>query len=239
MLNEEFLKGLLGNEDVSADDKVRQIVAEYNADIIGLKKKNEELLGKESKFKEQIASFESGKAELDAKVASLEGALEKASADGKGNKDYYDGQLRLLEEKHATEMQKVTVERDFYKQSHLKSLRDKAIDAGIKDLNFIDGLKDGFVARVLSMNEFEPKEIDGEIKFLDRTNHTIEDAISAFALTSEGKAYIRNPSTGGGARGSGAGAGLGNAKVVTRQQLENMNPQQQSDFFAKGGEVTD
>ena len=61
MLNEEFLRGPLGNEDASADDKVRQIVAEYNADIIGLKKKNEELLGKEAKFKEQIASFEAGK----------------------------------------------------------------------------------------------------------------------------------------------------------------------------------
>ena len=120
-------------------------------------------------------------------------------------------------------------------------MRDKAIETGVKDLTFMDGLKDGFIARVLSMNDFEPKEIDGEIKFLDKGNHTIEDAINAFALSAEGKAYIKNASNGGGARGSGSVANSG-AKTMTRAQYDSMakeNPQYVHDFFAKGGKIAD
>lgn len=43
----DFLKGVLTKEDVSADDKVTLIMSEFNAEINGLKSKNQELIGKE------------------------------------------------------------------------------------------------------------------------------------------------------------------------------------------------
>lgn len=188
MLNEEFLKGLLEKEDVSLEDKIKSIVAEHEADTRGLVQKKEELLGKEVKFKEQIASYEKAKEDSEAEIANLKNELKKANPEA--HKQFYETQIADAKKKFDDELQKLTADRDFYKQSHLKSLRDKAIEEGIKDLNFVSGLKDGFVARVLSMNEFEPQEIDGSLKFLNKDHHTIEEAINSFALTQEDRKSV-------------------------------------------------
>lgn len=235
MVDEEFLKGIFEKKDVSDADKIKLIIDEHNSDTRGLLQKRDELLGSEKKLKEQIATFETGKKETDTKIATLEEELKKATSDD--HKKYYETQLADLQKKQAEELQKLTQDRDFYKQSHLKFLRDKAIDEGVKGLNFIDGLKDGFVARVLSMNNFEPKEIDGQIKFLNKDNHTVEEAINSFALTSEGKAYIRNASSGGGANGSGGGIVDKNAKQISAQQVNTMSDADLMAFAVAGGQV--
>lgn len=237
MLNEEFLNGLLGKEDVSSADKVKAILAEHEADTRGLVQKRDELLGKEAKLKEQIASFEKAKGDSEAEITKLQEELKKANPEA--HRQFYETQIADAKAKYDAEIQKITADRDFYRQSHLKSLRDKAVEVGIKDLNFVDGLKDGFIARVLSMDEFEPQEIDGSLKFLNKEHHTIEEALASFALTSEGKAYIKNPSTGGGAQGSPPQAG-GNAKTMTRAEynaLQSANPQKAAEFFRGGGRI--
>ena len=238
MLNEEFLTGLLSNEGVSAEDKIKQIIAEHEADTRGLVQKKDELLGKEVKFKEQIASFDAAKGDYEKKIAELTEQLKKNNPEA--HKQFYETQIADNKAKYEADLQKLSAERDFYKQSHLKSLRDKAIEAGIKDLNFVSGLKDGFIARVLSMNEFEPQEIDGNIRFLNKDHHTIEETISAFALTQEGKAYIANPSTGGGAKGSGSVGGGTGGKTMSREQfneLQKSDPKKASEFFREGGRI--
>lgn len=238
MLNEEFLTGLLSNEGVSAEDKIKQIIAEHEADTRGLVQKKDELLGKEVKFKEQIASFDAAKGDYEKKIAELTEQLKKNNPEA--HKQFYETQIADNKAKYEADLQKLSAERDFYKQSHLKSLRDKAIEAGIKDLNFVAGLKDGFIARVLSMNEFEPQEIDGNIRFLNKDHHTIEETISAFALTQEGKAYIANPSTGGGAKGSGSVGGGTGGKTMSREQfneLQKSDPKKASEFFREGGRI--
>ena len=238
MLNEEYLKGLLGKEDVSAEDKIKQIIAEHEADTRGLVQKRDELLAKEVKFKEQISSFDAAKGDYEKKIAEMTEELKKASPEA--HKQFYETQIADTKAKYEAELTKVASERDYYRQSHLNSLRDKAIEDGIKDLNFVPGLKDGFIARVLSMNNFEPQEIDGSLKFLNKEHHTIEEAINTFALSQEGKAYIANSMTGGGARGGAVGSS-GSAKTMTRMQYENMakeNPQYVKEFFANGGRIS-
>lgn len=200
MLNEEFLNGLLGNEEVSAEDKIKQIIAEHEADTRGLLQKRDELLGSQKKLKEQIATFEAGKAEYETKISGLEEELKKNSSEE--HKKYYETQLADKEAQFLAKEKALTGEVDKYKGYYYKSLRDKAIEEGVKNLNFVDGLKNGFIQLVLAKNDFEPQEIDGQLKFLNKEHHTIEEAINAFALTTEGKAYIRNASTGGGATGS-------------------------------------
>lgn len=237
MLNEEFLNDLLGKDDVSADDKVKQIIAEAEADTRGLLQKRDELLGSEKKLKEQISAFGAEKEGYEKRISELDEALKKASS--KDNREYYETQISDLNKKYSAEIEDITEQRNYYKQMHLNSLRDKAIEAGLKDLNFVDGLKDGFVARVLSMNEFEPKDINGELKFLNKDNHTIDEVIKSFALTTEGKAYIRNSSTGGGARGSST-EHLGGGKTMTRDQfneLQARDPNKASQFFREGGRI--
>lgn len=235
MLNEEFLNGLLGNEEVSAEDRIRQIIAEHEADTRGLLQKRDELLGSEKKLKEQISAFGAEKEGYEKRISELDEALKKASSDE--NRKYYETQIADNKAKYEAEMQRIAADRDFYKGEHLKALRNKAIEDGTKDLNFVPGLKQGFIARVLAMNEFEPQDIDGQMKFLNKEHHTIEEAINSFALTQEGKAYIANPSTGGGARGSGGSLDFRSGKQVSSQQLDTMSNEQIMEFALKGGQV--
>lgn len=239
MLNEEFLTGLLSNEEVSADDKIKQIIAEHDADTRGLLQKRDELLGNEKKLKEKISGYEKGNEEYTSKIAELEGLLEKASKGDQTNKEYYETKLADMQKKYDGDISSLTAERDQYKTLHLASLRDKAIEEGTKDLNFVNGLKNGFIARVLALNEFEPQDIDGQLKFLNKEHHTIEEAINAFALTQEGKAYLANPSSGGGARGSSVSSG-GASKTMSREQfneLQKSDPKKASEFFRNGGRI--
>ena len=235
MLDEEFLNGLLGNEEISVEDKIKQIIAEHEADTRGLLQKRDELLGKEKTLKEQIAAFGTEKDGYEHRIAELDEALKKASSED--NRKYYETQIADNKAKYEAEIQKITSDRDFYKGEHLKALRNKAIEEGTKDLNFVPGLKQGFIARVLAMNDFEPQDIDGNLKFLNKDHHTIEEALNSFALTQEGKAYIANPSTGGGARGSGSSLSFNGGKQVSSQQLDTMSDEQIMEFALKGGQV--
>jgi hypothetical protein len=239
-LTSEFLTELLAKEDVSADEKVKQILSEHEAYNRALVQKRDELLGSERKLKEQVASFANEKTGYESKIAELSERLKKN--DPEANRQFYETQMADANAKHQAELKKVSDERDFYKQSHLTSLRDKAIEEGTKDLNFIEGLKDGFIARVLSLNTFEPKDINGELQFLNKDMHTIKEAINAFALTPEGKAYIRNPSSGGGAKGSYNPVGGTAKKTMSRAQfneLQSRDPQQVMKFFREGGRIQD
>lgn len=240
MLDEKFLTDLFGNEEVSAEDKIKQILGEHEADTRGLLQKRDELLGSQKKLKEEIEGYKKGNEEYDSKIKGLEEMLEKANNGDQKAKEYYETKLADMQKNYDGKISTLTAERDQYKNLHLTSLRDKAIEEGTKDLNFVSGLKQGFIARVLSMNEFKPETIDGQLKFLNQEHHTIEEAINSFALTQEGKAYIANPSTGGGARGSGVGTGTySESKVVSRKQFDNMSPQAQNDFVLKGGTITE
>ena len=242
MLNDEFLNELLGKEDVSLEDKVKSIVAEHDADTRGLLAKRDELLGSEKKLKEKISAYETAKGEYETKISGLEEELKKATSDD--HKKYYETQIADLKKSNEEALLKVSTERDYYKGEHLKSLRDKAIEEGCKDLNFVSGLKDGFIARVLMTNDFHAEEIEGVgTKFLNKEHHTIEEAIHAFAMSQEGKAYIANPSTGGGARGSSstASGGTGN-KTMSRSAFDEMqksDPEKAMKFFREGGRIVD
>lgn len=239
MLNKEFLNGLLSNEEISAEDKIKQIISEHEADTRGLLAKRDELLGSEKKLKEKISGYEKGVEEYNSKIKGLEEMLEKANNGDQKAKEFYETKLADLQKNYDGQISSLTAERDQYKTLHLTSLRDKAIEDGTKDLNFVPGLKQGFIARVLSLNNFEPQDIPGQgMKFLNQDNHTIEEAINSFALTQEGKAYIANPSTGGGARGSSGGAAFGGMpNQVSSQQLNTMSDAQIMEFALKGGQV--
>lgn len=242
MLDEEFLNGVLGNDEVSAEDKVKQIIAEHEADTRGLLQKRDELLGSQKKLKEEIEGYKTSKGEYESKIGSLQEMLEKANAGDQKAKEYYETKFADEKAKFDKTVAELTEEKNKFEKLHLDSLKEKAIEEGVKDLNFIPGLKQGFIARVLAMNDFIPDTIDGEFKFLNKEHHTIGEAIAAFALTQEGKAYIANPSSGGGGRGSTSLGGGTGKKIMSRSaydELQRSDPQKAMQFFRDGGRLTD
>lgn len=238
MLDEDFLTDLIGKEDVSAEEKIKTILAERDADIRGLIQKRDELLGNEIKLKNQLSEYEKGKGEYEAKITSLNDLLEKANKGDEVTKQQYEAKIADIEKQHKIELKKANDDRNLYQGKYLDFLFNKSMEDGVKELDIVPGLKDGFIARITSMNNFEPKSVDGKVVFLNDENHTIGEVVNSFAMTNEGKAYIRNVSSGGGAAGS-ASSGYGNDKQITSQQIENMNDQQLMEFALKGGTVVD
>ncbi|MDR1352849.1 MAG: hypothetical protein LBK05_06160 [Treponema sp.] len=204
--NEETVKGILANKETSDEDKMKSLLGEHEADKNGLTDKNNELIGKEKKLKEQLKAAEDKAATAATKAASLEEELKKNSPEE--NRKMYEARLAELDLKHKAEVEELAKDRDALKESHVTRLRNDAISEAIRDIKFVDGLKDGFIARVMAMHKFEPKDIEnnGEYKFFNSGMKDIGSVIHEFSLTKEGRAYIQNPATGGGASGGGAPA---------------------------------
>lgn len=240
MFDNDFINGVLGNEELTAEQKCEQLLAEHNASERGLISKRDELLGTINKNKEKITGYESSITEKDAKIAELNEQLKKNNP--AETQKYYESQLEMLKGNQAKELESLTKERDFYRNSHYEMLKSNAINEGVKDFQFIDGLKDGFVSLVMMKNNFVPKDINGQIIFLNDENKTIPEVMKDFANTSAGKAYIKNPSSGAGTHTSSSGNYTANSKTMTRSEFEKMrkeNPSELSEFFQKGGKIID
>lgn len=239
MFDVDFLNGVLSNEEMTPEQRVQTIITEHEASERGLVQKKNELLGNEKKLKEQISNYESKGKEYDAKIAELNEQLKKNNP--AETQKYYESQLELLKGNQAKELESLTKERDFYRNSHYEMLKSNAINEGVKDFQFVDGLKDGFVSLVMMKNNFVPKDINGQIIFLNDENKTIPEVMKDFANTSAGKAYIKNPSSGAGTHTS-SGNGYAGGQTMTRSEFDKLrseNPQKVSEFFQKGGKIID
>ena len=223
MLNAEFLNGIFSNEEMQVEDKIKSILSESEADNRGLIQKRDQLLGQEKSLKEKLKAYEEKDNESSAKINGLEEELKKNSPEE--HKKFYEAQLAERQKSFDAELEKVTTERDFYKTSHLKRLQNDAIAEGVKGLQFVDGLQNGFIATVLMQNQFEAKEIDGQILFLNKQNKTIQDVIHDFSLSNEGKAYLKNLTSGSNSHTSvntGAGNTGNSGSTITREEYNEL-----------------
>jgi RNA processing factor Prp31 len=234
--DEETLKGILSNEETSVEDKIKSLLGEYDADVTGLKQKNGELIGNEKKLKEQLKAEQDKTAEAVGKAASLEEELKKNSPEE--TKKYFETQLSVKEGEWKTQAEKYQAEISQLRESDYKRRLDDEIKEAIKDIKFLDYHQDGFIARVMEMNKFQPTEIDGQVRFINKDSRDISSVIHEFSLTKEGKAYIHNPATGGGASGSGGSSPAG-GNAMPLAQFEAMSAQQKMDFMQKGGRLAE
>lgn len=229
-LDAEFLNGIFANEEVSVEDKVKSILSEHEADTRGLVQKRDQLLGQEKKLKDQIAGYETSKGDYESRIATLEEELKKNNPEQ--HKQFYESQLEIEKGKFNSQIAELTKERDYFKTSHLERLRNDAISDGVKDIQFLDGLKNGFIANILMNNKFEAQDIDGKLMFLNSENKTIQDVIHDFALTPEGKAYIKNPTSGANAHSSYNSPNTNRTNVLSRSEYNELvkNPAKFAEF---------
>ncbi|MDR1586296.1 MAG: hypothetical protein LBS57_02435 [Treponema sp.] len=202
--DEETLKGILSNGETSVEDKARSLLGEHEAVLHGLKQKNGELIGSEKKLKEQLKAEQDKTTEAANKAASLEEELKKNSPEE--TKKYFETQLSVKENEWKAQAEKYQSEIGQLKESHYARLRNDAIKEAVKDIKFREGLQDSFIARVLTLHDFQPTEIDGKVLFVNKDTKDIGTAIHEFSLTNEGKAHIQNAATGGGASGGSISA---------------------------------
>lgn len=179
-------------------------------------------------LKDKVTEAEKAKTAVDTQLKTAQDELAKHNPEEA--KNYYDSQIKIHDEDWQKKIEAVTKDRDKYKESHEKYLLNDAIAKGTSDLQFMDGLKDGFVAVVLARNEFKPQEIDGETKFLNKEGYEIKDVMHSFALSNDGKAYIKN-SAGGGGAGSVQGGANKTAGMKNPFKKESKNLTEQGRLY--------
>lgn len=238
-MNPEDLKKILDDAELTAEQKQQAILDLHEADKKGIALKNAELIASEKKLKEAKEAVEAKLTENNAKIIELEKEMKKNNPEDR--QKYYDAKIQELEAKHKTDLDKITSEMGKYKEAHVARIRDEAIAEGIKELKLIPAYKDAYIARVMQLNNFELVEIDDKAVFINKSNNkTIDAVMREFAHTAEGKAFIENQSTGGGATGVGGsstgGAGTGGLSM-SRDQFGALSPAAQMEYMSKGGKV--
>ena len=220
------------------DDAVKLIEDSFTAGNLGLVQKRDQLLAQEIELKNKMTAMETAATEANKRIGELDAQLKKNSPEE--NKKYYEGQLKEAKAKFDQELANVSEERNKYRDSHFTRVRDDAINEAVKDIQFIDGLKDGFISLAMMRNQFKPIEVDGKYAFTNQDNETLQAVLHKLSLSKEGKAYIKNGNQGSGAQGgqSPGAAGQG-GNQMSRTDFMVLSNQAKMDFTNKGGVVTD
>jgi hypothetical protein len=210
-LNKEFLVGV--NETMT-DEQVEKILKELETETTGLKVKNNEILGKNKEYKENLdkltAEFGTKEADYQKRIEELDKQIKASGSDEL--KAYYEAEKKQIQDLSATKIaesdKKITAGQAAYDQlygEYLKVLKNTELDQAMDKVNDLDPamrsiLRDVFWAR----HKFDFKEIEpGKEKSLMSDDFkSIADSLTAFIGTDEGKRFRVNGNTGGGATGS-------------------------------------
>lgn len=177
--------------------KIQKIITEHDSDILGLKKKNSELIGAEKKLKELNAGFESKIAENEKTISDLSEQI-KSKADDK-TKAYYENLFKEKEIEFSTREKEYLAKIDNLNAYRLNDIKKTQIAKALNGITFTsDTMKNALIALALSEGNYEPGEVDGETIFMDKTGASMENKIREFALSEVGRQFIANGISGGG-----------------------------------------
>jgi hypothetical protein len=239
-VNAEFLNPLFEGVD-GGTDKVSKILSEYDADLVGLKRKNEELLGSVKQNGEKNETLTKAKEALEAQIKELDEKL-KANLPEK-ERQAFEAEI----EKYKTSA--ATIKTDLDRQIEERDGKIKALEADHHryicqtefdnlvnaDSGIIPELHEPLKKLFFADNEFEWVDVSGEKQLRNKASRLMKDVLADFLNTPAGQHFRVSKNTGGGAAGSSGARGNGNS--VPRQQYEGMTAKQQSEFIAKGGQV--
>ncbi len=206
--------------ELSEEDLKAKIDEAIEAATGGLVKKNQELLAelKEARKGRAIDPAELDK--LQAKIDSLEGDLATAS---KAQKD----QAKALKQ-----AQDALASESGFTQKLL-------LDNGLTDALVKAGVANQFLPAVKAMLGTQAKIVtDGDARKAIIGDKELNEFVSSWATSDEGKHYIAAPANGGGGASGGASSGS-NAKVWTREKFDQASHFERSEFSKAGGKVVD
>lgn len=222
----EFLQNVLEKDSDTVESRVQQIITEYNADINGLKSKNQELINSEKRLKESIKGYEDSKTDFERQIADLTEQI-KSKSDDK-TKDYYEAQMKMQSDNFAKEKNEYLGQIAELNKYKLNDIKSKAISEGIKGIKFVnDTMKEAFLALAMSKENFEPTVIDGQTIFLNKDKKNMSDVLKDMALSEFGRQFVANGIRGGG----GAPNADKNFNGVTENPFKTGNLDEQTRLY--------
>ncbi len=233
----QTVKGIIEKADTSAEDKVKLLMSEHEAETRGLVSNKNELLEEKKTLEVKLKSANDKAAEATANAAKIEEELKKNAPEEL--QKIYSTKLEAAEKKYKEELEKLTTDNATLKASHYQRLFSDEITSGIKDIPFTDDVaKKSFINNIRIEHTFEPKELNGQVVFVNKDGKTFSDIAQVYKLSDEGKHFIANQNRGGGAQGSSYNNNQApGTKSVTREQYNSMGDKERTDFFKDGGQI--
>jgi DNA repair exonuclease SbcCD ATPase subunit len=239
-VNAEFLNPLFEGIE-GGEEKVGKVLAEYEADVVGLRRKTEELLQEKKQIGEKHEALSKEKQTLEVQIKELDEKL-KANLPDK-ERQAFEAEIERYKTNAvniASELKQQIEERE----GKIKALEadhhryicqaefDKLANA---DSGIIPELREPLRKLFFTDNEFEWVDISGERQLRNKASKLMKDVLADFLNTPAGQYFRVSKNTGGGAPGSNGGRGAGNR--LTREQFDALPAVQKQDFFAKGGRL--
>ena len=223
-IDAKFLSDVLAT-DGDVESKKAKILAEYEADVNGLKVNRDSILQEKNGIETKLKGFETQEAEYKKQIAELGEKIKKAGTDDL--KTYYEAQLKDLKTAHDTELKSARDEVSKYRDEAMKFYRNDEFERGIKELKVqvrpevSEDFRDIFYLK----NQFERKEIDGQVKYINNEGRNVKNVLEAYLQTDAGKFYLANGNSGGGAGGS-KNPTAGGAKTMKRAEFMQLPPEE-------------
>jgi len=214
-----------------AEEQAEKILKEYDADVIGLKAKRDEILAKNVEYKTNLEKHTS---EWTAKESNYQKLIDdyetKLKASGSDElKAFYESEKKQIQDMFSKKLEEqekaIGQSKGAYDQlygDYLRVLKNTELDQAMDKHNNLDPsmrsiLRDVFWARY----KFDFKEVEGKKSLMNDDYRGIGDTLTAFIATDEGKRFILNGSTGGGATGSSTvKPAIGNPFIKGKENLD-------------------
>jgi hypothetical protein len=206
--------------DVNDPDTKAAVKAAIDEAITGLQAKNTELLGKLKKATKDAqidpAEHQALQAELDATTAKLTEAVKlakTATTEAEKIKKAYETESKVAHN--------LLVE---------NGLSSALLEAGVKNPAYQKAAKAMLAGQVVLT-------ADGENRVAKMGDKLLAEAVKAWAVSDEGKAFVDAPTnSGGGAHGGGNGTP--EAKTMARTAFEALGEVKRMEFIKSGGQLT-
>ena len=210
-MDKDFLAGFFeGRED--ADDVIGKILKEHEADVTGLKVNRDAVLKENKDYKERqekhSQEWETAKSGFAKRIEELESQAKALGNDE--TKAIYETKLKDAEELYKAKLADAGKTTERHKAEHeklygeyLEVLKQTEFDRAMNGISSLDParreiLRSTFWAR----HRFSLKELEGAKVLLSDDHRSIEDSLKTFIGTDEGKFFVVNNNSGGGATGS-------------------------------------
>lgn len=191
----------------------------------GLDSKNKELLAEVKDLKAKLRKTQDVNpddlARLEAQVEDLQGKLDAATKTATAAARDLEKATKALETEQKF-TQKLLVQ---------DGLKSALIEAGVKDVDFIDTLTAKFSGSATIVTEGE----DRKVVIGDKP---LSDYIKEWAGSDSGKKFVAAPINGGGGAPGSGGQGSG-AKTMPRSQFEQLDAADRATFMRDGGKLVD
>jgi hypothetical protein len=243
-IDKEFLEAHFQGVD-KADEHIGAIIAEYEKTNLPLVKNRDDILAEKKAGDKKNAELLEKYAALEAVNKELNEKLESGLPDKE--KQIYQAEI----EKHKTSIVKIAEEYNKAKAEYeekIGSLSKEKTDyiigeefSKLADANsaIYTAMKDGLKKRFFAdypKSGFEPFEYGGKNEWVNKDGKKMADLLNDFLNTEEGKHYLQDNNTGGGAAGGSKQGAVGG---MSRQQFDTLPYTEQAAYMKAKGVVHD